>query len=205
MKMSTTKNDPVDGTDTRLAKPPGPVLLGFTVATVLVLILLHYGWWPSPFGKFEWLDRRLYTIVALFVLIAVVLTWAIRSLIVVGVDKRWSWWIVPTPAVIAVAGAAVLLFPPPTFLDKSPEFERVAQDLLKDPGSTSSNIEIGPFDIGTAYSTSFGEVYFEDSDGFLTSSNGWIYSPNGAPKQRDFVTTTPLEGPWYEFTAEWGG
>lgn len=129
------------------SKPPGPILLAFTVVPVLVLMCRHYGWWPSPFGGFRWLDPLLVSAAALVILVMVGLVWAIRTLYVVGQDRRWSWWILPAPLVVTAAVAVVMLVPQVSFLDKSGEFETIALDLLKNAGTVAEQLEIGSFDI----------------------------------------------------------
>ncbi len=128
------------------SKPPGPILLAFTVVPLIALVCRHYGWWPSPFGDFRWFDPLLVSAAALLTLIVVGLVWAVRTLYVLGQDRRWSWWILPSPVAVIAAVAAVLLMPPATFLDKSGEFETVAIALLEQPGSTVEELENGQFE-----------------------------------------------------------
>ncbi|MDV8007771.1 DUF1109 domain-containing protein [Rhodococcus sp. IEGM 1318] len=185
------------------AKPPGPILLAFTVIPLVALIREHYGWWPSPFGEFRWLDPILVSAVALLISSVVGLVWAIRTLYVLGQDRRWSWWILPSPVAIIAVVAAVLLMPPATFLDKSGEFETIAIALLEQPGSTLEELEIGQFDISSAHVVRPGEVYFIDNDSMFITSSGRAYAPSGPPSGFDDFSATHLGGPWYEFTAVW--
>lgn len=185
-------------------KPPGPIHLASTVVAVLVLVCLHRGWWPSPFGEMRRMDPLLAGALSLLTLATVGLLWAIRTLYVVGDDRRWSWWILAAPAVVAVAVAASLVLPPPSFLETSAGFESVARELVDGPGTTRADIEIGRFDISHARATPTGEVYFTDAGGIgITTSTGWVYSPNGPPAGYDDFTATHLGGPWYEFTSAW--
>lgn len=124
--------------------------------------------------------------------------WAVRTLYVLGQDRRWAWWILPSPVAVI---AAVLLMPPATFLDKSGEFETIAIALLEQPGSTVEELEIGQFDISSAHVVRPGEVYFIDNDSMFITSSGWAYSPAGAPSGFDDFSATHLGGPWYEFAA----
>lgn len=185
------------------SKPPGPILLSFTVVPLAALVCRHYGWWPSPFGDFRWFDPLLVSAAALLTLIVVGLVWAVRTLYVLGQDRRWSWWILPSPVAVIAAVAAVLLMPPATFLDKSGEFETVAIALLEQPGSTVEELEIGQFEISSAHVVRPDEVYFIDNDSMFTTTSGWVYSPSGAPTGFDDFSAKHLGGPWYEFTAVW--
>ncbi|RQO52768.1 DUF1109 domain-containing protein [Rhodococcus sp. KBW08] len=185
------------------SKPPGPILLAFTVVPVLVLLCVHYGWWPSPFGDFRWLDPLLVSAAALFILAVVGLVWAIRTLYVLGQDRCWSWWILPAPIVVVGAVAVVMLVPQVSFLDKSGEFETVALDLLENLGRVAEQLEIGPFDIRRARVAPPDEVYFIDNDSMFATSRGWVYSPAGTPSGFGAFSATHLSGPWYEFTAIW--
>lgn len=185
-------------------KPPGPVLLAFTVVPVLDLVCIYYDWWPSRYGAVRWADPLLFGAAAVLVLAVVGLVWAVRTLYVIGADRRWSWWIVPAPAVVLVAVAAVMLLPRPSFDDTRPQFERVAQELLASPDRYWSDLEIGRFDISSARKGGESVVYFTEAGGLgLTVSSGWAYSPNGAPPGFDDFTATHLGGSWYEFISVW--
>lgn len=185
------------------SKPPGPILLAFTVVPLVALVCRHYGWWPSPFGEYRWLDPFLVSAAALLILIVVGLVWAIRTLYALGQDRRWSWWILSSPIAVIAAVALVLLMPPATFLDKSGEFETIAIGLLEQPESTVEELEIGQFDISSAHVVRPDEVYFIDNDSMFITSSGWVYSPSGPPSGFDDFSATHLGGPWYEFTAVW--
>lgn len=184
------------------AKPPGPILLSFTVVAVLVWICIQRNWWPSPFGRFAWLDPLLVGAATLFAFLVVGLVWAIRTLYVIGQDQRWSWWILPAPVVV-LTGAAVLNFmlPSSTFLDSRSEFEAVALELRDNRERTRETFEIGPFDIRRARASADGEVQFTDNDSMFNTTTGWVYSPDGPPA--GFGESVHLDGPWYEFTSVW--
>ncbi|MEU2037443.1 DUF1109 domain-containing protein [Nocardia niwae] len=185
-------------------RPPGPIHLAFTVVPVVVLVCLYYDWWPSRYGSFAWADPLLFGAAAVLVLLICGAVWAVRTLRVVGRDRTWAWWIAAAPAVIlAVAGTATLL-PRPSFEKTSPQFERVALDLLASPEPSRSHFEIGRFDISYARKDPDGTVYFIEGGGLgLTVSSGWAYSPHGTPVGFDDFTATHLGGPWYAFTAVW--
>lgn len=187
----------------RPAKPPGPVILASTVLTVAVWLCLHYNLWPSPFGRHTWADPLLAAASAVVTSVVLTTVWAIKTLYVIGRDQRWSWWILSAPAVVGAAAAVVALTPPATFLDVRGEFEVVARELSDRPESSREEIEIGPFDISSARSTSLGAVYFFDNDSMLSTTTGWVYSPGGDPSGFDDFRATHLDGPWYEFHAVW--
>lgn len=156
-----------------LRKPPGQMLLAIVSAAVAVWICLQRNLWPSPFGKFAWLDPLLVTLAMILVFVAVGLFWAIRTLYVLLADRRWSWWILPAPIVVCVGVTALAVLPPQSMLDERAGFETVASDLLRvTPETTRQDFEIGPFDIGFAQTTPDGEVYFHD-EGAVCYSPRW--------------------------------
>ena len=188
----------------KAAKPPGPILLVFTTIAAVTWVCVSRNWWPSPYGQFAWFDPLLAGASSILVLLIVGLIWAIRTLHVVGQDRRWSWWIAPAPVVVGLAAAVLVLLPPENMLDHRDEFEAVARELSAQPSSSREHIEIGPFDISSARATSGGEVYFTEDGGFsLMSASGWAYAPGGPPAGFDDFTATHLDGPWYEFSAIW--
>lgn len=186
------------------AKPPGPILLTFTVVAMIAAVSLSQSWWPSPYGQFAWFDPLLVGAATIATLLVVALVWAIRVLHVVGQDRRWSWWIVTAPIVVGIGALLIVALPRTTMLDHRQEFEAIALTLRETSPDVREHIEIGPFDISSARSTPGGEVYFTEDEGFsLTSSSGWVYAPDGQPSGFDDFTATNLDGPWYEYTAVW--
>ena len=99
-----------------LAKPPGPILLTFVTVAAAVWVCVKRNFWPSPFGAHTWLDPLLAHLVVLAVLAVTGLIWAIRTLYVLGRDRRWSWWVVPAPIVVLSAFAFVVWGPSTTCL-----------------------------------------------------------------------------------------
>lgn len=187
----------------RPAKPPGPVILALTAVIVAVWLCQHYKFWPSPFGRHTWADPLLAAAAAGATFLVLTTVWAIKTLYVVGRDRRWSWWILPAPTLVGAAAALMVLAPPPTFLDVSDEFEMVARELSGRPESSLEELEIGPFDISSARSTALGSVYFFDNNSVLATTSGWVYSPETDPSGFDDFRATHLDGPWYEFEAAW--
>lgn len=133
-----------------------------------------------PVRGFRWLDPLLVSAAALVILVMVGLVWAIRTLYVVGQDRRWSWWILPAPLVVTAAVAVVMLVPQVSFLDKSGEFETIALDLLKNAGTVAEQLEIGSFDIRRTRVVPPDEVYFIDNGGSMfTTTRGGCTHPAG--------------------------
>jgi hypothetical protein len=188
----------------KASKPPGPIIATVVVVALVVLICLQHGWWPSRFGRMRWADPLLFGAAALVGLAVAGTAWAIRTLYLVARDRRRSWWILPAPAAVLVASAIGLLVPPTSFDEARPAFEALAQELLAGPERHRRELEIGRFDISYAMADANGAVYFIEATGFgLTTSSGWVYSPNGEPAGFDDFSAKPLGGPWYEFTAVW--
>ncbi len=186
------------------SRPPGRVLAAIVGVAVGVLVCIHYDWWPSRFGDARWADPLLFGGAAILVLLVAGLVWAIRTLYFVGRDRRRSWWVLAAPAIVIAAVAGALLFPPPSFDDLRPDFERVALDVLAGPDQSRSEVEIGGFDFYYVRKDAVGDVYFVEAGGLgLSTSSGWAYSPDGTPAGFDDFSATHLGGPWYEFTAVW--
>jgi len=185
-------------------KPPGPIVLAMTVLPIAVLLCIQYDWQPARYGNLTGADAFLYGVPALLVLALTGLIWAIRSLYVVGEDRRWSWWIVAAPSVVVAAVAVGMIWPPPTFDEARPEFERIARQVLAEPDTRLADIEIDGFEISYVRKIAADEVQFTDADGFGASS-GWVYAPNRTPNGSDSreFSSTHLGGPWYEFTYTW--
>lgn len=203
MDESDAVGPPVSSPDSG-AEPPGSIATATVVFAVAVLVCLYYDWWPSRFGSMRWADPLLAAAGALVLLAVAGLLWMIRTLYLLGRDRRWSWWVLPVPLTVLAAGLLVVLAPRTSFDEMRPDFERVARELLAGPDTVRSDFEIGRFDIAYARADSGGAVYFVEAGGLgLDSSSGWAYSPNGRPAGFDDFSATHLAGPWYEFTAVW--
>ncbi|WP_031939836.1 DUF1109 family protein [Prescottella defluvii] len=185
------------------SRPPGRVLAAIVGVAVGVVVCIHYDWWPSRFGDARWADPLLFGGAAMLVLAVAGLVWAIRTLYFVGRDRRRSWWVLAAPAMVIAAVAGALFFPPPSFDELRPDFERIALDVIAGPEQSLRDVEIGRFDFHYVQATG-GAVYFVEAGGLgITVSSGWAYSPAGPPAGFDDFTATHLGGPWYEFTAVW--
>ncbi|OZD44025.1 hypothetical protein CH252_23740 [Rhodococcus sp. 06-1477-1B] len=95
----------------KAAKPPGPILLVFTTIAAVTWVCVSRNWWPSPYGDPTGPDQFLLGLIATVSLLIIGLIWAIRTLHVVGQDRRWSWWIVPAPIVVGIGTTLLMLTP----------------------------------------------------------------------------------------------
>ncbi|MCX5046706.1 hypothetical protein OG921_26375 [Aldersonia sp. NBC_00410] len=130
--------------------------------------------------------------------------WVVDSIYVLWKRRRWTWWMLAWPVATAL-GVALAFLVQPKFDDARPEFEKAAQQLLNKPEpATVNDFEIGRFEIGTAYSTQQGDVFFSDKrTSVFSTQSGWVYSPDGAPARptRDGTFSADhIDGPWYRYT-----
>ncbi|ABH00788.1 hypothetical protein RHA1_ro11141 (plasmid) [Rhodococcus jostii RHA1] len=173
------------------------VTMAVTAGALMLLIVVWGQWWPS--GNAWYLPAA----VAVALLLATGAVWALGSIYVLWKHRRWAWWMVTWPLLVAL-GVALALAARPDFEDSRPEFEETARQLLATPGPTSlSDLKIGRFEVGRAYNTEQGDVFFTDErTTAFTTESGWAYSPDGAPApaSRDGeFTTTHIDGPWYRY------
>ena len=168
-----------------------------TVALVLLVVVLGH-WWPD--------DNAWYlpAAVAWLLLVTAGAVWAVSSIYFSWKHRRGEWWMLVWPVLTAL-GVAVALTARPDFDDARPEFEAIARELLAAPGGLDRyDLEIGRVDIGMAFSTVQGDVFFTDARVWLlTSESGWVYSPDGVPawpNRAGQFTSDHLDGPWYRYT-----
>ena len=173
------------------------VTMAFTAGALALLIVVWGRWWPS--GNAWYLPAA----VALALLLATGTVWGLGSIYVIWRDRRWAWWMVRWPP-LAPPGVALAPAARPDFEDSRPEFEETARQLLATPESTPlSDLKIGRFEVGRAYNTQQGDVFFTDErTTAFTTESGWVYSPDGAPApaSRDGeLTADHIDGPWYRY------
>lgn len=194
---------PDSGATERPARPPGPIVLGVTVAAVAVLVLLFADWWPGS-RNLTVADRLFFGGITAVVLLVTGLVWAIKTLYVVGRDRRWSWWIVASPAVVVVGALIYWALPVPDFDSARKEFDAYVAAMPDEPDFLAEDVRLGGVEISSVFRDRDGALYFVDDDGaFLSVSSGWVYSPAGEPAGYDDFTATDLGGGWYSYTAVW--
>lgn len=184
-------------------KPPGPIHLALTVSALVVLGCAILGWGPP--GD----DPLLYGAPAGLALALAGLIWMIRTLHVVGENRRWSWWISAAPSAVAAAAVAILLAPQADWDDARPAFDRISAQVHADPDRPLGAMAIGGFRITGVSAGPNGEVYFfeditDQDPGYHSTSTGWVHSPNGRPTafDRNF-SARPLDDGWYRFSSSW--
>ena len=178
--------------------PPGLVVLLATVVAILVLLGVYYEWWPL--GDMTYDRKLLVAAPALLVLVVAGLGWLIKLVKFVASEHRWSWWIAAAPAAIVTGIVVTVLFLPAGFDDARPQLERIAQEIIDNPNSTQSDIDVDGVDIARAEQRADGGVYFIEDDRSFGSTRGWIYSPDHVPGgTRVFLSLTNIGGPWYQF------
>ncbi|MGW4479397.1 DUF1109 domain-containing protein [Rhodococcus triatomae] len=195
--------DPIE----RPARPPKLVIATLAMILSTGLVFAAVDWWP---GRGRGVDAFTNTAVALalvVLLLVVGLVWAIKTLYVVGRDRRWSWWIAPAPIAVAVAAALILLIPTPSFQSSRGDFDAAARTFLSSSQPHVFDVQVGPYAISRIQRGDNGAVYFYDSEQvFLTVSGGWVYSPAGLPPSEfgiETIESEHIDGPWYEFTSVW--
>ncbi|MCZ4505396.1 DUF1109 domain-containing protein [Rhodococcus ruber] len=172
----------------RPARPPGPIVAQLSVLLCIAIVFALLDWWP---GQGRTVDAFTNTVVVLVfgvLLVVVALVWAVKSLYVIGRDRRWSWWIAPAPIAVVVALAAVLLVPSPSFESSRSDFDLAVRTVLSSPEPAVFDVRVGPYTMSRIERHDTGAVYFYDSDqAFLTTSGGWVYSPAGPPSGRSGI------------------
>ncbi|WP_164873412.1 DUF1109 domain-containing protein [Rhodococcus xishaensis] len=149
-------------------------------------------------------DKLLYFAIGSLALSIAGLVWAVRTLYFVGRDRKWSLWVAAAPFVVISGVAIALAFPPSSFDEARPEFEKVAQEILKDPDRSRSDLTIGGLDISLVIRGGNGSVFFYDADGYVgTFVSGWIFSPNVVPESGGTWTFEMISEDWYKFSYQW--
>ncbi|MEV0948264.1 hypothetical protein [Rhodococcus sp. NPDC049939] len=175
---------------------PDVAILVVTLVAAALLVVASWNLWPA--GE----NVPIAIGAAVMVLIGAGGAWLTLSVLASSWHRRWTWWFIAYPTVVAVAVIASLTGRP-TFEQSRSGFEEVAQYLLSEPGRTHlTDLRIGRLDIKYAYATHAGEVYFHDArNGPLARSNpGWVYSPNGSPPGFSRLGMKNIGSNWYRFT-----
>jgi hypothetical protein len=189
----------VSHTDTA-AEPPGLVVLATALIGVAVLLFVHIDRIPFVGGS-TGPDQLIGLLVGTVLLGPGLVVWAIKTLYLVGRERRWSWKVTAVPAV-AVAGIVLgLVFRPADFESARPAMEEVALDMLRVDGpSTRADLSFGGLDISSADRETDDRVYFYDADGAIGSNiSGWVYSPSAEPAKTFTRRFEKLSDYWYAF------
>ncbi|MEV0367977.1 hypothetical protein [Nocardia fusca] len=186
------------GRDTATA--PGFVVLTGTVLGVVVLMCVHLDW--APFVRNVTGPDQLVGLVAGGILLGVcLLVWAIKSLSLLGRERRRSGKVAAVPVVVLAGLVVGLVFQPAGFDSARPEMEKVAVEMLReDRPHTRQDLNLGGVDISLAHRESDGRVYFYDADGYVGSAvQGWVFSPGPEPVGSGAREFEKLTGDWYSF------
>ncbi|MEV6324791.1 hypothetical protein AB0M45_26935 [Nocardia sp. NPDC051787] len=182
------------------ATAPGAAVVTGTVLGVVVLLCAHLDW--APFVGNSTGPDQLVGLVAGGILLGVsLLVWAIKSLYLLGRQRRWSWKVAAVPVVVLAGLVAGLAFQPGSFDSARPEMEEVAVEMLREDGpNTRQDLSLGGLEISSAQRRPDGRVYFYDADGFVGSTvRGWVYSPGAEPAESGARRFEKLSGDWYSF------
>ncbi|WP_213934707.1 hypothetical protein [Rhodococcus sp. B50] len=191
----------------RPARPPALIVAGASVLLCTGIVFALLDWWPGHGHTIDAFTNSMVVLVFGALLMIVGLVWAVKSALVIGRDRRWSWWIAAAPITVLVAAVAVLVIPSPSFGSSRSDFDAAVYAVLSSRESAVFGVPVGPYTMSRVERHSNDAVYFYDADqNFLTTSGGWIYSPAGPPPDRsgiDRIDAAHLDGRWYEFTAVW--
>lgn len=191
----------------RPARPPGLIVAGASVLLCTGSVFALLDWWPDQGHTVVAFTNSMVVLVVGGLLVIVGLVWVVKSALVIGRDRRWSWWIAAAPVVVVAATVAALIIPSPSFEASRSDFDLATRTALSSPDPAVWDVQVGPYTMSGIFRRNNGAVYFYDADqSFLTTFGGWIYSPAGPPPDRAGIErfeTTHLDGPWYEFTAVW--
>ncbi|GGC57111.1 hypothetical protein IEU95_07650 [Hoyosella rhizosphaerae] len=175
--------------------PGGPILFAVTAIALALLVAAVGHWWPR--GSL-WYAAAL---VAVLVLLATALAWAIDMVRLLRTRQALRWRVVVWPLIVVI-GVGAAFGSRPSFENHRQEFTTIAVDLLGEPGRTErGGFRIGRFDVARAYDLN-GNVFFVDArETLLLTEVGWVFSPDGEPHQRygDY-STEHVSGPWYRYS-----
>lgn len=185
-------------------RPPGAVVLTLAVTASVLLVCVYLDWWPLD-RNMDAADHFVVGGVGAALGLAGAVGWLWHTAFLAVVDRRWSWRILLFPGVLIGGIAVAVLAPQPSFEDARPELERIALSMPAAPGSLrEGDFTVAGIDFASVQRHGAHEILFRDADAFgLTSSHGWVYSPNGFPRGYDDFTAHHITGDWYEYTATW--
>lgn len=182
-------------------QPPGAVLAVCTAVLAAGIVFSVVDWWPGAAHTADDLSNFLIQVALGLLLCATGIVWAVKTFNVVVRDRRWSWWIVPAPAIVVTALLIALLVPAPSFQSARSDFEAVVATMPNDDALWG--VDVGPFSMSSITRSQDGTIYFTDDDQtFWSSTGGWVYSPAGQPTGNAYYQefqAKHIDGPWYEF------
>ena len=175
-----------------------------TLVLSLGIVFAVIDWWPGAGHRVDALTNLLILLALGTLLLVTGIVWAVMTFGVVYQDRRWSWWVVPAPAIVLAALVIALLVPAPSFQSSRDDFEIAVRNLPNTSEPTSdTDVHVGPFTMSQITKHPAGTVYFHHADqGWFRSAGGWVYSPGGRPtgdKYYEKFEVTHIDGPWYEF------
>ncbi|WP_159844716.1 hypothetical protein [Nocardia sp. CY41] len=94
----------------RTATAPGGAALTGAVFGVAVLLWVHLEW--SPFGDLTVPDQLVGLVIGGILLSVSLPVWAIKTLYLVGRERRWSWKVIAVPVVVLAGLVAGLVLQP---------------------------------------------------------------------------------------------
>ncbi|MGQ4597369.1 hypothetical protein [Nocardia sp. R6R-6] len=162
------------------------------------LLCVHFEWAPL-IGNSTGPDQFVGLVIGGMLLGGSLLVWAIKTLYLLGRERRWSWKVAAVPAVVLAGLLAGLVFRPGSFDSARPEMEEVAVQMLREQQpSTRRDLSLGGLDISLVQREPDGRVYFYDR--FAGSAvRGWVYSPGIEPVGNSARRFEKLSGDWYSF------
>lgn len=187
--------------------PPRLVIAVCAALSTVAVMFFAHSWVPGA-GRILYLISKPLLVTAGLALLVSAVFWLYKSVqyFRAAHSRRLSWWVAVAPMCVAIVGFINLLSPWPSFERSRADFE-AALDNFPDDAKRQENIKVGPFDIySITRDPTDGAVYFSDEDQlFFSRQAGWVYSPNGAPQAKGYVsvgdefTTVPIDGPWYRY------
>ncbi|MFI8774893.1 hypothetical protein ACIGKQ_22410 [Gordonia sp. NPDC062954] len=181
-------------------RPPGLVAAILALTASLVLLCVRYNWWPLGTNMTNEHKFVLLVVSGFFLLVAGMI-WLTRTALCLWTTRAWSWWITFAPVVVIAAVILAFVPGPSRFFDNRATFDRLAQQIEDNPGSSLGPVRIGNLDIRSALQRSDEAIYFYNADS-TTRVAGWLYSPQNVPDYYSFFVLSDLGGGWYRFVGD---
>ncbi|MFI6309880.1 hypothetical protein ACIBEK_07060 [Nocardia fusca] len=129
------------------------------------------------------------------------LVWVIKTLYLLGGERRWSWKVAVVPVVVLAGLVAGSVFQPAGFDSAREEMDKIAIEMLGEGRPPiRQGMSLGGLEISLVQREPDGRVYFYDADGYVGSTVcGWVYSPGAEPVDSGTRRFERLSGQWYSF------